>query len=583
MSAFLPKHDPNPMRRERDLSRAQKKYQFNYTHVSPLAILDRVPIHDEFSFQWMAVVSKRILTGLENMAAVEMDADHRDLHLKKHGIFRRMLGAGKATLHSLRHVVNDALQFNPRLNATSHRPESLDDYMELFHHIGLPPIAKDYQEDAAFAWMRLGGPNPVMLQRVKEHDERFPVTDAVLAESVKGDSLDAAIGEGRLYIADYRLLDGVESGDYPHGQKYIYAPFAMFIVDRTTKQLLPIAIQLGQEPGAGCPIFTPKDGWNWLIAKTMVEVADGNVHEAYTHLGRTHLFIEPFVVTTYRQLAPKHPVAKLLGPHFESTLAINDAAWKHLIANKGAVEKLCSASLNSARKLTVEGVQSMKISEALLPKTFADRGVADSTALPNYPYRDDSMLYWQAINKWVADYIGIYYSDDAEVVHDNELAAWNRELVAKDGARISGLGDVSTITQLVDLLTLIIYTCSVQHAAVNFPQYDLMSYVPNMPLASYKPAPISKSGATEQDYLDMLPPMDMAELQLDLGYLLGSVHYTQLGQYEHGHFIDGRVSEALQNFQKAVADIGSTIAERNSHRRPYQFLDPRGIPQSINI
>ena len=25
------------------------------------------------------------------------------------------------------------------------------------------------------------------------------------------------------------------------------------------------------------PIFTPNDGWNWQIAKTFVEIADGNI------------------------------------------------------------------------------------------------------------------------------------------------------------------------------------------------------------------------------------------------------------------------------------------------------------------
>jgi hypothetical protein len=32
-----------------------------------------------------------------------------------------------------------------------------------------------------------------------------------------------------------------------------------------------------------------------------------------------------------------------------------------------------------------------------------------------------------------------------------------------------------------------------------------------------------------------------------------------------------------------VANIGKTIDERNDHRRPYTFLVPSGIPQSINI
>ena len=81
----------------------------------------------------------------------------------------------------------------------------------------------------------------------------------------------------------------------------------------------------------------------------------------------------------------------------------------------------------------------------------------------------------------------------------------------------------------------------------------------------------------------MLPPLDMAELQMELGCLLGNVHYTQLGQYAANQFVDGRVAGPLKQFQSRIADIGKKIAERNQTRRPYETLAPGGIPQSINI
>lgn len=581
MTAFLPFQDTNPSEREQTLHAARQTYTYNYTHVSPLALVDRVPIHDEFTFGWLKTVAERVMVGLENMAFNEVEAEFKFHHLAKRRLFSRLLETGTAAIRGLKDLVGEALRLNPRIGALPVRPESLDDYRNLFHTIGLPPIAAEFGDDRVFAWMRVGGPNPVMLQRMTAPDPRFPVTNHHLERSVRGDSLEAAMDQGRLYLADYRLLDGAELGSYPHGQKYVYAPLAMFIADASTGELLPVAIQCKQDPGENNPIFTPADGYNWLIAKTNVEIADGNVHEAFTHLGRTHLFIEPFIVSTYRQLAPQHPVAQLLAPHFEGTLAINEAAWKHLIANKGAVEKLFGCSIKSARSLTVAGVQSLEVKRAMLPDTFAARGVDDKQTLSEYPYRDDALLYWDAIHQWVSDYVRLYYPSDQDVQRDVELSQWRRELTAQDGGRVSGLDSLSTVDELINTLTLILYTCSVQHAAVNFPQYDLMSYVPNMPLAAYSPPPTQTSGATMQDFLNMLPPMDMAELQMDLGYLLGTVHYTQLGQYKP--FSDPRVAAPLQAFQNRLRAIGQSIAERNLRRRPYTFLNPTGVPQSINI
>jgi arachidonate 15-lipoxygenase len=123
----------------------------------------------------------------------------------------------------------------------------------------------------------------------------------------------------------------------------------------------------------------------------------------------------------------------------------------------------------------------------------------------------------------------------------------------------------------------------VQHAAVNFPQYDVMSYVPYMPLAGYTPAPTRKEGLTVNDYLAMLPPAETALLQVNLGYFLGSVHYTTLGKYPFWHFPDHRVNAPQAEFVNELARIGQTIEVRNAHRRPYNTLAPAGIPQSINI
>ena len=83
--------------------------------------------------------------------------------------------------------------------------------------------------------------------------------------------------------------------------------------------------------------------------------------------------------------------------------------------------------------------------------------------------------------------------------------------------------------------------------------------------------------------MDMLPPLDMAELQVELGFLLGSVRYTQLGQYGSSHFRDPRVAAPLAAFQERLAEIARTIELRNTTRRPYSFLLPSGVPQSINI
>jgi len=149
-------------------------------------------------------------------------------------------------------------------------------------------------------------------------------------------------------------------------------------------------------------------------------------------------------------------------------------------------------------------VRTYRVDEALLPNALRARGVDGLEALPNYPYRDDALLYWNAIRGWVEGYLRTYYRSEADLADDFELANWYRELIAPDGGRVAGFGEdgaLGGLENLIDAVTLLVFTSSVQHAAVNFPQFDLMTYTPNMPLAGFTAAPRSRE-ASGQDFLD---------------------------------------------------------------------------------
>lgn len=103
------------------------------------------------------------------------------------------------------------MKFDGRIEATPDRPEKLEDYAELFRAIGVPPIQKDFRDDSVFAYMRVAGPNPVMLHQIAKLDDRLPVTDAMYSATIPGDTLDAAGQEGRLYLADYKMVEHVKT------------------------------------------------------------------------------------------------------------------------------------------------------------------------------------------------------------------------------------------------------------------------------------------------------------------------------------------------------------------------------------
>jgi arachidonate 15-lipoxygenase len=581
----LPQDETDPSERLSQLAAAAEIYRYDHEALAPVALAAEVPEVEEPSLGWRLLVAQRMITLAHNSA--EVDESHGDGRGNPATVLLELFKAGKKG--GMKGIHEEVTQL-ARRGMSGGRPESLEDYAALFQELELPTVASHYREDATFAEQRVSGANPVWLRRADELPDHFPVGEEEFQASQAGDSLAAARAEGRLYLADYAVLDGLECGDYPAAQKFLNAPLALFVVPpKGSRDLQPVAIQVDQRPGPEAPIVTPRDGWAWLDAKTRVQSADGNCHQAISHLGRTHLPLDAVVLATHRQLARRHPVFLLLQPHLEGTLSINESANTSLLAPEGGVEVVMAGTNEASRAVAAKAASEWSLDDAALPRDLELRGVDDAEAFPNYPYRDDGLLIWSAIADWVQSYLALYYPDDAHVQQDRELQAWVAELISPDYGRLRGLGQsgrIRTRDYLAHVLTTLIFTASAGHAAVNFPQCTAMTYVPNWPLASFTP---SRAGPlSEQDYLDLLPPLDVAHMQVSLGYLLGSIYYTQLGHYPKtlvfDYFSDARVRTPERRFTDRLAEIESQIEVRNQTRRaPYPHLLPSRIPQSTNL
>ena len=143
-----------------------------------------------------------------------------------------------------------------------------------------------------------------------------------------------------------------------------------------------------------------------------------------------------------------------------------------------------------------------------------------------------------------------------------------------EGGRIKNLGTladgvekIETRTQLGKILAIIIFTASAQHSAVNLAQASIMSFAPAMPLAGYSSLP------SDTAWLAMLPQLDQALTQLNVGTLLGSILYTRLGKYGSGYFTDPSIQRALTRFQEALASIEIGM-KNNGLAQTYPYLLP---------
>ncbi|XP_056408595.1 hydroperoxide isomerase ALOXE3-like [Hyla sarda] len=449
-------------------------------------------------------------------------------------------------------------------------------------------VSQIWNEDSFFGYQYLNGVNPGLIRKCEKLSENFPVSNSMVAASL-GTSTDLTeeLKNGNIFLADYKILQGIPANPSINGKKqYIAAPLCLLWKD-PKDQLLPIAIQLGQTPGEQNPIFLPSDSeWDWTLAKIWVRSSDFQVHQIIYHLLHTHLIAEVFNVATTRQLPMSHPVYKLIAPHLRYTLEINTISRTELLGPGGITDQILAIGNGGVPVLMKKAMEMVTYSDLCLPDDITSRGM---DTIPNYYYRDDGLSVWAAVEGFVSSIVQFYYGSDEAVQTDRELQAWVSEIYEKGFQERESSGipsSLDTVPSLVKYLTMVIFRCSVQHAAVNSGQFDFYSWLPNGPSSMKRPPPTAKGVTTLLSILDALPDVSTSTLMMTVMWQVSNepMDKRRLGDYPEERFTEEAPKKFIAEFQKMLVEISQSIEEKNRSRRlPYPYLDPRRIENSISI
>uniref|UniRef100_A0A8C8SSW6 Arachidonate lipoxygenase 3 n=1 Tax=Pelusios castaneus TaxID=367368 RepID=A0A8C8SSW6_9SAUR len=451
-------------------------------------------------------------------------------------------------------------------------------------------VTEHWKEDEFFGYQYLNGVNPVVIRKCTELPDNFPVTHEMVAGFLgESASLHEELKRGSLYVADYKLLEDVPAIRVNGRQQYIAAPLCL-LHQKPSGALVPLAIQLSQHPGPNSPIFLPSDSdWLWTLAKTWVRSSEFHLHEVTSHLLRAHLLAEVFAVATLRQLPMCHPLYKLLVPHIRFSIHIDVLARTFLVSPGGVFDRVKgSTGRQGLADLLRKSFENLTYTTLCLPDDIQERGVA---SLKNYYYRDDGLKIWAAIESFVSGIVAIYYRTNLAVQGDHELQAWVGEIFAKGflGRQASGVPSaLSSVAELTKYLTMMIFTCSAYHAAVNAGQFELAVFMPNSPSSMRKPPPQNKAPVTLEEFLDTIPEMNTTSIILSVLWVLRNedrdMVRRSLGTYPEEHFTEEGPKQLMAAFQDRLAEISREIEERNqSLTLSYTYLYPPNIENSTAI
>ncbi|KAL3999930.1 hypothetical protein ACER0C_007701 [Sarotherodon galilaeus] len=453
-------------------------------------------------------------------------------------------------------------------------------------------VIQHWKEDSFFGYQFLNGANPLLIRRCTELPENFPVTEDMVFLHGQH-SLADEMKNGNIFLCDYKILDGVQTNTINGKKQYLMAPLVLLqnIQDHdntNTTRMMPIAIQLKQKPAEDNPIFFPTDSeYDWLMAKIFVRSAEFNLSELSSHLLRTHLLAEVFTMSLERNLPMVHPLYKLLIPHTRYTLQINYLARDLLLSETGSFTKFTASGGKGAITILQRSLASLTYSSLCIYDDIAERGLND---VPHFYYRKYGFRLWDIIYSFVKKTLGHYYKSDDEVQQDSELQNWIKEIFEHGFLSQERIPQkFSTVDEMVKFVTMVIFTCSAQHSAVNAGQFDYGGFMPNSPTSLQLPPPTEKGAASEKTMLDTFPDVNTTIHGMAVLWLLSKQYSDRIliGQYPEKHFSEEVPLRLIIDFQDELKQLSEEIRVENMENKnlylPYKHLDPKVIENSVSI
>jgi len=305
---------------------------------------------------------------------------------------------------------------------------------------------------------------------------------------------------------------------------------------------------------------------------------------------QTHLAAEVWLIATHRNLHPKHPVHLLLQNHFHKTLAINTEAREDLLPR--IINKTTCTGKAGAVDLGAKRYAEWNFEDAYLKNDLKKRGLYDPSLPVNkqfiktQDFRDFSIPVWNAVESYVRKLMAIFYAVE-KVEEDMEIQNWAKD-IATEGRMIGFPSNITSFNHLVEVLTMVIYTCSAQHAAINFNQYDMLAYIPNMPLTlNIKEWPTSKNDINMTYIFASLPDFNQSNSQLASVKVLSALPFFRDQTLLHPiKWVNPAAQAVVFSFIEELHRLSGVYHEINANRPEvyqYRVLYPENIPMSIAI
>ena len=224
------------------------------------------------------------------------------------------------------------------------------------------------------------------------------------------------------------------------------------------------------------------DHGNWDRAQKVVMATLGTDLTVIQHLLNTHLIIAGTFSAITDKLSPGHVLRELLHPYTLATLGINNYNVPILLRKGAMFDSIYSFAPENLVAIINDKIAAFDIREMDPTLDIENRQVSDLVESTDLPFGYSEREIWNEIKTHVREYIDECYVVADDILRDSEVVAWYEDLKrCIPHNQIESYAPELNNGSLVDLITLFIYTASVNHDLVGVMTYHYLPWMNHLP------------------------------------------------------------------------------------------------------
>ena len=223
----------------------------------------------------------------------------------------------------------------------------------------------------------------------------------------------------------------------------------------------------------------------WPMAERIALCAVTTHTGLVRHWNWLHLMAgESLAIATRNAFRPHHPICRFLWPHIYGTQQSNRFGNTAQLVPRGDFEQIYSLTHEGMCSLLESSAKEFLLEIGNLKLDVKRRGLADCGI--DLPTQGNLESLYRVMHRHAQRYVGLYYSQDADVHADDALRAWVEGLHRLlPHAGIGGLWPL-TAAGLADVLTRVIYLVSAYHESVGALLWNYQMWTSLHPIRVYR-------------------------------------------------------------------------------------------------